>query len=152
MSETVKAATTEDEQDMSVRTRYQVSWRWAGRPGKVRRSKPMVDSAQMTRPGDPEQRDQLIRLQLKNLLPSGQEPEAVILDSVEPICNCEPFPEPANCLYREHQGQRFHLTTSTAYAGCEVIHDRHGDKIVGIVSISESVMFLTRVREKYGHQ
>lgn len=144
--------TTTKTEDMTVRTRYQVSWRWTERPDKARRSKPMVDSANMTRPGDPEQRDQLIRLQLKNLLPIGQGPEAVILDSVDPLCNCEPFPEPVNCLYREHQGQRFYLTTSTAYAGCEVIHDRHGDKIVGIVSISESVEFLTQVRNKYGHQ
>ena len=151
MSETASTP-AEDDQDTSVRTRYQVSWRWAERPEQARRSRPMVDSAQMTRPDDSEQRDQLIRAQLKNLLPLGQGLEAVILDSVEPICNCEPFPEPANCRYREHKGRRFYLTPSQQHARMEVIHDRGTDAIVGIVSITESVMFLTQVREKYGHQ
>ncbi|NUR01549.1 MAG: hypothetical protein HOY79_34975 [Streptomyces sp.] len=143
---------SKNEENTSVRTRYAVSWRWTDRPDKVRKSRPMVDSAHMTRPGDPEQRDQLIRVQMANLLPIGQGPENVILDSVVPICNCEPFPEPANCLYRAHKGRRFYRTSSQAFADMEVIHDRSTDKIIGTVSITESVAFLTQVREKYGHQ
>ncbi|AZM47859.1 hypothetical protein DMB38_20540 [Streptomyces sp. WAC 06738] len=142
-----------DEEEVSVRTRYAVSWQWTGRPGQTRRSTCIVDSAQMTRPGDPEQRDQLIRTTLsKSSLPLDQGPENVILDMVVVLCNCEPLPTRQHCVYREHQGQRFYMTSSQTYAHMEVIHDRHRDRIIGIVSITESVAFLTQVREKYGHQ
>ncbi|ANZ13348.1 hypothetical protein ACH4YO_40595 [Streptomyces noursei] len=136
----------------SVLTKYAVNWHSKERPDIVRRTRSIVDSADMTRPGDPEQRDQIIRVQLASLLPIGQGPGDVILDTVDPICNCEPFPESANCLYREYQGRRFYLSASIAKRGHEVIHDRHGDKILGVVHNTLSVKFLTMVREEYGHQ
>ena len=154
MSESVNSSATEpaDEEPEPVRTRYRVTWSQKG-DDRQRKGFALVDDSEMTRPGDPEQRDHLIRLQKSKLLPYGQaEPENITLLEVEVVCNCGPVPSSKTCAYREHKGQRFYMTTSEAYAGCEVIHDRHTGTILGIVSITESVMFLTQVREKYGHQ
>ncbi|NIY68106.1 hypothetical protein [Streptomyces malaysiensis] len=148
---TVEDQAEDEEASTSVRTRYAVTWRWTEHPDAVRNAMCIVDSAEMTRPGDPEQRDQLIRVQLANSLPIGQGPETVILDMLDPICNCEPHPEPVNCRYATHSGRRFYLA-STSNNGYESIIDRHGDKVLGTVSHTLSVEILTLVREKYGHQ
>ncbi|MGW1261262.1 hypothetical protein ACWD7Y_04775 [Streptomyces drozdowiczii] len=113
----------------------------------------IVDSDDMTRPGDPEQLHALLRRMLAiRHLPIGYAvPDNVVLQDVAPLCNCEPYPG-ENCAWAEHKGERFYLTTSQAYAGSEVIHDRHNNRIVGIVSIGYSVKFLTMVREEVGHQ
>ncbi|MFJ4686529.1 hypothetical protein [Streptomyces sp. NPDC088789] len=142
-----------EQEASSVRTRYRVTWVRTGND-TPRTDACLVDSAEMTRPGDPQQRDHLIRLQLaKDWLPLGEmDPQNVTLSSVQPVCNCENPELLSTCDFATHQGVRFYLTTSQTYAGCEVIHDRHNDKIIGIVSITESVEFLTQIREKYGHQ
>lgn len=151
--ESIQPEPTNTEEAESVRTKYSVNWHWRERPDVVRRTCPIVDSADMTRSGDPEQRDQIIRVQLANLLPIGQGSADVILDTVTPICNCQPFPESANCRYREHKGWRFYLTTSEMFSDCKVIHDRgNSHKILGIVNNAFSVEFLTLVRERYRHQ
>ncbi|MFF4699883.1 hypothetical protein [Streptomyces chattanoogensis] len=141
---------TEAEETGSVLTRYRVTWTPKGRD-EPRTNTSVVDSAEMTRPGDPEQRDQLLRIQLWSRLadgPSGS--DSIVLLDVVPLCNCGPYPEPANCLYAEHKGVRFHLVSTEAEF--EVIGDRHGDKTLGIVHNTLSVQFLTLSREQYGHQ
>ncbi|UQA91249.1 hypothetical protein [Streptomyces halobius] len=45
-----------------------------------------------------------------------------------------------------------HLGTSERFPGMEIVGDRNGDKILGVVHNTLSVDFLTQVREKYGHQ
>ncbi len=79
------------------------------------------------------------------------EPENITLFSIQPLCNCENPELRSTCDFAEHKGVRFYLTAS-AHKGFEAVHDRHGDRLLGTVSITLSVEFLTLVREKYGHQ
>ena len=143
---------TESDDNTSVLTSYRVSWMQKG-TDRSRATTCIVNSDDMTRPGDPEQLNALLRKMLAiRYLPIGQVvPDNIVLEMVDPICNCEPYPG-ENCTYAEHRGERFYLTTSIAFTGCEVIHDRHRDTILGIVHNTLSVEFLTMVRKKYQHQ
>ncbi|WP_434598161.1 hypothetical protein [Streptomyces sp. A5-4] len=80
------------------------------------------------------------------------EPENITLQDVVPVCNCENSELSSLCDFAEDGGYRFHLETSNSYAGCEIVQDRASGRILGIVSNTLSVEFLTLVREKYGHQ
>ncbi|WP_030894332.1 hypothetical protein [Streptomyces sp. NRRL F-5053] len=136
---------------MSVLTSYRVTWSQKGQD-KAHTTTCIVDSDDMTRPGDSEQRDELLRKTLAiRHLPTGQVvPDNIVLHDVVPVCNCEPYPG-QDCAWAEHEGHRFHLETA-ARPGYEVIHDRHHDHVLGTVLSTLSVEFLTLVREKYGHQ
>ncbi|MFF1693065.1 hypothetical protein ACFVXC_05485 [Streptomyces sp. NPDC058257] len=133
-------------------TSYRVTWEQKGIE-KSHTEVCIVDDNDMTRPGDKEQLHGLLRRMLAiRHLPIGYSvPENVVLQDVIPLCNCEPYPG-ENCAWAEHKGERFYMTTSQTFPQCEVIHDRHRNKIVGIVSIGFSVKFLTMVREELGHQ
>jgi hypothetical protein len=125
----------ETEEETSVRTRYRVTWQRTGTE-ESRTEDCIVDSAQMTRPGDPEQREQLLRTMLaKRSMPIGQmEPESITLQDVVPVCNCENSELSSLCDFAQDGGHRFHLETSNSYAGCEIVQDRASDRILGIVS------------------
>jgi hypothetical protein len=146
---------TEEESEQSAPSllaSYRVTWKQKGN-GTSRTETCIVDSDDMTRPGDPEQLHDLLRktLALKHL-PIGQiVPDNVVLQDAIPVCNCEPYPG-VQCSFAQHKGERFYLTTSGAVAGCDVIHDRHTGRVVGIVAAGYSVRFLTMVRQEAGHQ
>lgn len=147
-------APAEDEPEQpssSLLTSYRVTWEQKGIE-KSYTEVCIVDSDDMTRPGDPEQLHALLRRMLAiRHLPIGYSvPDNVVLQDVIPLCNCEPYPG-ESCAWSEHKGERFRLETS-ARPGYEVIVDRHGDDVLGTVRHTLSVEFLTLVREKYGHQ
>ncbi|WNI17683.1 hypothetical protein [Actinacidiphila sp. ITFR-21] len=135
----------------SIVTSYRVTWAQKG-SDKSRTEECVVDSNDMTRFGDLEQRNGLLRRMLAiRRLPIGQAvPDDIVLQDVIPICNCGPYPG-EDCAFAEHRGQRFSLRTSSD-AGFEIIHDQHDDTTLGVVHNTLSVDFLTLVREKYGHQ
>lgn len=132
--------------------RYRVTWTRTG-TDSPRTTECIVDFKGMTRPGDPEQRDEMLRkmLGLRHLPIGHTGPENVQLLDVQPLCNCGPYPSPENCAYREHRGERFFLATARE-PGFEWVTDRHDDKALGMVNIALSVDFLTLVRNRYGHQ
>ncbi|MFI1408852.1 hypothetical protein ACH4Y0_02765 [Streptomyces sp. NPDC020707] len=115
-------------------TSYRVCWVQKG-DDTSRTDTCVIDSNDMTRPGDLEQRNALLR----------------VLEDVIPLCNCEPFPG-ADCTWAKHKGERFYLATSASRQGFESIWDRHHDAYLGSVHSTLSVEVLTLVREKYGHQ
>ncbi|MEW1922198.1 hypothetical protein [Streptomyces sp. NPDC088360] len=136
---------------MSVLTSYRVTWEQKGSTTS-RTETCLVDSDDMTRPGDPEQLHGLLRQMLAiRYLPIGQVvPANIVLQDVVPVCNCEPHPG-ESCAWAEHKGHRFYLQTS-ARPGYEVIIDRHDNEILGTVRNTLSVEFLTMVRQRYSHQ
>ncbi|MET9360449.1 hypothetical protein ABZX93_06025 [Streptomyces sp. NPDC006632] len=136
---------------MSALTSYRVTWEQKG-IDKSHTETCIVDSDDMTRPGDPEQRNGLLRKMLAiRYLPTGYAvPDNVVLQDVVPVCNCEPYPG-QDCAFAYHGGERFYLTASSQ-PGYEVIRDHHREKVLGNVCHTLSVEFLTLVREKYGHQ
>ncbi|MFD9815197.1 hypothetical protein [Streptomyces sp. NPDC059080] len=148
--ETTADGDPEGEQE-SLLTSYRVTWARKGQE-QSRTETCIVDSNDMTRPGDPEQLRALLRKMLAvRHLPIGQVvPDNIVLQDVVPVCNCDPYPG-QDCAWAEHKGERFHLETSTR-PGYEVIADRHGDDVLGTVRNTLSVEFLALVREKYGHQ
>ena len=135
----------------SLLTSYRVTWEQKGND-KSHTETCIVDSGNMTRPGDQEQLDGLLRKMLAiQHLPIGQTmPDNIVLQAVVPVCNCEPYPG-QDCAWAGHKGERFYLEAA-ARSGYEVIRDRHGDDILGTVRNILSVEFLTLVREKYGHR
>ncbi|MEV5264759.1 hypothetical protein [Streptomyces werraensis] len=132
-------------------TSFRVTWQQKGNE-QSRTETCIVNADDMTRPGDPEQRNDLIRRMLAiRYLPIGYSiPENIVLLDVQPICNCEPYPG-EDCAYAHHGGERFFLTTARE-PGFEWITDRHDNKAVGLVLNTLSVDFLTVVRNRYGHQ
>ncbi|MEU1552216.1 hypothetical protein ABZ517_05765 [Streptomyces scabiei] len=153
MRDTTAETQTEAAEDTGpLLTSYRVTWTLKGEEDKHHTVTCIVDSDYLTRPGDPEQLNAHLRKMICiRHLPIGQIPDNIVLVMVDPVCNCAPFPG-EQCVYADYKGERFHLTTSEAFPLMEVVRDRHRDKTVGIVSISESVEFLTLVRGKYGHQ
>lgn len=141
----------DQDESTSVLTSYRVTWEQKGND-KSHTETCIVDSDDLTRPGDPEQLHGLLRRMLAiRHLPRGEVvPDNIVLQDVVPLCNCEPYPG-QDCTWAEHKGHRFHLETS-ARPGYEVIVDRHGNDMLGTVRHTLSVEFLTLVREKYGHQ
>ncbi|MET8342522.1 hypothetical protein [Streptomyces microflavus] len=138
------------ETDTSLLTSYRVTWEQKG-IDKSHTEVCIVDSDDMTRPGDKEQLHGLLRKMLAiRHLPIGQGvPDNIVLQDVVPVCNCEPYPG-EDCAFAEH-GDRFYLTSSSQ-PGYEVIRDHHREQVLGNVHNTLSVDFLTLVRERYGHQ
>lgn len=147
-AQTEDATTTEP---TSV-TSYRVSWAEKGND-QSHTDTCLVDSDDMTRPGDREQRNDLLRRMLAiRHLPVGRTvPDNIVLQDVNPMCNCAPFPG-AECAYAEFRGERFFLRSSSSQMGCEVITDRHDGRMLAIASTTLSVEILTMIREKYEHQ
>ena len=135
----------------SLLTSYRVTWEQKG-IDKSHTETCIVDSDDMTRPGDKEQLHGLLRRMLAiRYLPTGYAvPDNVVLQDVVPVCNCAPYPG-EQCAFAYHGGERFYLTASSQ-PGYEVIRDHHREKVLGNVCHTLSVEFLTLVREKYGHQ
>lgn len=148
--ETTADSSPGDAQESNL-TSYRVTWTPKGKD-EPHTERCLVSSEDMTRPGDPEQRDELLRKMLGiRFLPLGTtDPDNVVLLDVVPLCNCEPYPS-EECAYAEHGGNRFFLRKS-AKDGYETINDRHGDKLLGMVLNTLSVEFLTLIRQRYGHQ
>ncbi|MFJ4739140.1 hypothetical protein [Streptomyces sp. NPDC088775] len=136
----------------SLLTSYRVTWNAKGEDQSHTEVR-VVDSDDMTRPGDQEQLYGLLRRTLAiRHLPTGHVvPDNIVLQDVMPICNCEPYPG-ENCTWAEHKGHRFYLGPAGVGGGYEAIRDRHDDSVLGVVRNTLSVEFLTLVREKYGHQ
>lgn len=136
----------------SLLTSYRVTWEQKGND-KSHTETCIVDSADMTRPGDPEQLHGLLRrmLAIRHLPFGAVVPDNIVLQDVVPLCNCEPYPG-QDCAWAEHQGHRFYLGPAGVGGGYEAIRDRHDDSVLGVVRNILSVEFLTLVREKYGHQ
>jgi hypothetical protein len=134
-------------------TRYRVTWTLKGED-KPRTREYVMNLSRMRRPSDRKELEEMlqIRISLRDLPPGGPSYDDVVLLDVMPLCNCEPQPTKENCAFRDHGGYRFYLTTSVAYAGFEVIRDRHDDTILGTVHAAHSVEFLTSMRNKYDHQ
>ncbi|MFH9731801.1 hypothetical protein [Streptomyces sp. NPDC017260] len=143
-------ASTETEQAGPLLTSYRVTWTPKGKD-EPRTAQCIVNTDDMTRPSDPAQRDELLRRMIGiRHLPHGQtSPDNVVLLMVDPICNCEPYPG-EKCTWAVYKGERFALQ-STSNSRYESIYDRGTGDIVGTVSISLSVEFLTMVRMRYEH-
>ncbi len=130
---------------------YRVTWKEPG-ADTSRTTRCLIDAAHLSRPGDVEQRNELLRKMIAiRHLPRGlAEADRIVLLDVLPICNCMTYPN-GPCQFAEYGGTRFRLLPSTP-ANFEALHDRHDDQIMGRVHNTLSVEFLTMVREKYSHQ
>jgi hypothetical protein len=148
---TTKTQAETPEESGPLLTSYRVSWMQKG-TDKSRTDTCIVDSDDLTRPGDPEQlRAHLRKMLAIRHLPIGQAvPDNIVLEVVDPICNCEPFPGD-NCAFAEHGGERFFLATAKEH-GFEWVTDRHDNRALGLVLNTLSVDFLTMVRARYGHK
>lgn len=143
--------TTVPEVAPAALTSFRVTWQQKG-TDRPHTTTCIVNADDMTRPGDPEQRNDLIRRMLAiRHLPIGYcIPENVVLLDVQPVCNCEPYPG-EDCRYAQQGGDRFYLTPSRK-PNFETIMDNADDQPVGYVLNTLSVDFLTMVRHRYGHQ
>ncbi|MFE4527175.1 hypothetical protein ACFRMO_08245 [Streptomyces anulatus] len=152
MSETATTQAVEGEdptEDQFIS--YRVTWQQPG-ADTSHTTRCLINAADMSRPGDPAQRNELLRKMIAiRHLPHGlAEADNIALLDVIPLCNCMTYPnEP--CQFAEYGNTRFRLLPSTP-ANFEAIHDRHDDQIMGRVRNTLSVEFLTMVREKYSHQ
>jgi hypothetical protein len=138
-----------EETDIEVRTRFRVTWTRKGQD-KPRTENCIVSDEYMTRPGDEQQRNDLIRRILANAyLPIGEmDPDNIVLLDVEPVCNCDDL---NNCTYSAHGGQRFALYSSPE-PHMEWITDHHDSTAMALVRNTLSVEVLTLIRRKYSHQ
>ncbi|MGW3153783.1 hypothetical protein [Streptomyces sp. NPDC001089] len=151
MSETTTTGKAEETEEAEEgRTLYRVTWTLKG-TDKPRTQDCILDDADRTRPSDLTQRDFLLRKMIALRSTVSMNPDDVVLMDVVPLCNCGPRPG-RDCVYAEHRGQRFFLTTSVSRPGFENVHDRHGQALLGTVSNTLSVELLTLVQNKYDHQ